>query len=112
MRRLVLLAALLVGACEGSFFRPEHLGRRVAFDKSYAARDACLAQNAAVDAGSTADAQALAQTVAQACTAETDKLIAASNHGDSDPKVAEQIRKDSEFRALKYVMKARGQAIF
>lgn len=112
MRRLVLLAALLVGACEGSFFRPEHLGRRVALDKSYAARDACLAQNAAADAGSTADPQALAQTVAQACTAETDKLIAASNRGDSDPKVADQIRKDSEFRALKYVMKARGQAIF
>ena len=112
MRWFFLLFALFLGACEGSFFRPEHLGKRVYFDKSYAARDACLARNADADSSGPADNQTLAHTVAQACSAETAQLIAAANRGDADPEVAARIRKDTEFRALKYVMKARGQAIF
>ena len=49
--------------------------------------------------------------MALACSAETDKLISASDLS-GDTKVANQIRKDSEFRALGFVMKARGQSIF
>ena len=112
MRGYILLFALLLGACEGSFFRPEHLGKKVHFDKTYAARDACLARNADADSSGPADNETVERTVAQACSAETEQLGAAANRGDADPQVAARIRKDTEFRALKYVMKARGQAIF
>jgi hypothetical protein len=105
------VVALVLGACEGSFVRPENLGMKVAREKSYAARDACLARNAAAEGTSTTDPETLAHAVAMACTAETDQLVAASDlSGDS--KVASNIRQDSEFRAMKYVMRARGQTIF
>ena len=112
MRWFVLLAALFLGACEGSFVRPENLGQRVSLEKSYAARDACLTRKADADAAGPGDPETVAHAVAAACTAETEKLVAASNRGDSDPKVAAQIRQDTEFRALKFVMRARGQAMF
>ena len=44
-----------------------------------------------------------------ACSAETDKLIEVSNR-DGDPAVADRIGRDSEFRAMGYVLKARGQS--
>ena len=111
MRWFLLLSALLLGACEGSFVRPENLGQKVSLEKQYAARDACLVRNADADAGSSADAETVAHNVATACAAETEKLVAASDRGDADPKVAQQIRKDTEFRALKFVMRARGQTM-
>ena len=112
MRWFILLFALFLGACEGSFFRPEHLGKKTYLEKSYAERDACLSRTADADSSGPADNETLARAVAQACAAQTEKLVAAADRGDADPKVAAQIRKDTEFRALKYVMKARGQAIF
>lgn len=39
MRRAFVLLVLLVTGCEGSFIRPEDLGRKVEIDKSYEARD-------------------------------------------------------------------------
>ena len=54
------------------------------------------------------DAGSVAQAAALACTAETDRLIEVSNR-DGDPAVADRIRRDSEFRAMGYVLKARGQ---
>jgi hypothetical protein len=45
------------------------------------------------------------------CAAETEKLVRASNF-DGNAKVSSNIRRDSEFRALGFVMKARHQAIF
>ncbi len=45
------------------------------------------------------------------CAPETEKLVDATNR-DGDAQVAASIRQNSEFRAMKYVMKARGQAIF
>lgn len=111
MRRFFLLFALLLGACEGSFFRPEHLGRRVSYEKSYEARDACLVRNANADAGSSESSENIAHAVAMACAAETDRLIQAANRGDSDPKVAAAIRQDTEFRAVKYVMRAQGRSL-
>ena len=111
MRYVLVLAVLLLAACEGSFVRSGDLGRKVNIEKSYEARDACLARNAAADGVGTEDPATLAHAVALACSTETDKLIAASDLS-GDNKVANQIRKDSEFRALGFVMKARGQAIF
>jgi hypothetical protein len=111
MRYVLVLVVLLLAACEGSFVRSGDLGRKVNIDKSYEARDACLARNAAADGTMSLDATSVAQAAALACMAETDRLIAASDLS-GDTKVANQIRKDSEFRALGFVMKARGQAIF
>ena len=91
--------------------RSGDLGRKVNIDKSYEARDACLARNAAADGVSSEDPAMLAHAVALACSAETDKLIAASDLS-GDAKVANKIRQDSEFRALGFVMKARCQRIF
>jgi hypothetical protein len=111
MRYVLVLVVLLLAACEGSFVRSGDLGRKVNIEKSYEARDACLARNAAADGVGTEDPTTLAHAAALACSAETDKLIAASDLS-GDTKVANQIRQDSEFRALGFVMKARGQAIF
>jgi hypothetical protein len=72
-------------------------------------RDAGLAKNAAADGTMSLDASSVAQAAALACTAETDKLIEVSNR-DGDPSVANRIRRDSEFRAMGYVLKARGQS--
>jgi hypothetical protein len=111
MRIVLVFLILLLPACEGSFVRPSDLGRKVKIEKSYEARDTCLARNAAADGTGTADPATLAHAVAMACQSETDKLITASDfHGDA--KVAASIRQDSEFRAMGFVMRARGQAIF
>jgi hypothetical protein len=111
MRYVLVLVVLLLAACEGSFVRPGDLGRKVNIDKSYEARDACLSRNAAADGTRAADAETLAHAAAMACAAETNKLIAASDLS-GDARVAAAIRQDSEFRALGFVMKARGQPIF
>jgi hypothetical protein len=108
---LALWGLFLLTACEGSFVRPSSLARKVGIDRSYEARDTCLARNAAADGTGTTDSASLAQAVALACQPETDKLISASDQ-TGDSKIAASIRKDSEFRAMKYVMQARGQALF
>ena len=107
MHRALVLLLLLVTACEGSFVRPEDLGRKVEINKSYEARDTCLKHKAA-DAMASADPAELASAAALACQNETDRLITAANP-DGDSKVTASIRHDTEFRALKYVLQARGQ---
>ena len=111
MRIGLVFVVLLLAACEGSFVRPGSLGRKVNIDRTYEARDACLARHAAADGTSTTDPEALAQAAAMACQAETDKLITASDQ-TGDSKVADAIRRDTQFRAMKFVLQARGQAIF
>jgi hypothetical protein len=111
MRNVLLVLVLFLGACERSFIRVEDLGRKVQMEKAYEARDTCLARNAAADGTGAADPTTLAHAVAMACAAETAKLVQAVNT-DGDAKVTLNVREDSEFRALHYVMKARGQAIF
>ena len=106
MRRAFLLLVLSLTACEGSFFRAEDLGRKVEINKSYEARDTCLKHKAA-DGMASADPAELASTAALACQSETDRLITAANP-DGDSKVTASIRHDTEFRALKYVLQARG----
>src|SRR5262249_3746400 len=108
---LALWSLLLLTACEGSFVRPSSLARKVGIDRSYEARDTCLARHAASDGTATTDPIVLVQAITVACQPETDKLITASDQ-TGDAKVAASIRRDTEFRAMKYVMQARGQAIF
>jgi hypothetical protein len=109
MRTATVVLALLLSACAGAYSTPSDGRLATRIDDAYAARDACLARNAAADESRIGDAGSLARSVAQACTTETEKLVEVSNR-DGDPKVAAAIRQDSEFRARGYVMKARGQA--
>ncbi len=112
MRSALVFLVLLLSACEGSFVTVGDVGRKAKIDKSFEARDACLAKNAAAaDVASDADTATIARAVALACAPETEKLVDATNR-DGDAQVAASIRQNSEFRAMKYVMKARGQAIF
>ena len=107
MRRAFVVLVLFLTACEGSFIRPEDLGRKVEINKSYEARDTCLKHKAA-DGMAGIDPAELASAAALACQSETDRLITAANP-DRDSKVTASIRQDTEFRALKYVLQARGQ---
>jgi hypothetical protein len=106
MRRAFVLLVLFLTSCEGSFIRPEDLGRKVEINKSYEARDTCLKHKAA-DGMASVDPAELASAAAVACQSETDRLITAANP-DGDSKVTASIRHDTEFRALKYVLQARG----
>ncbi len=108
MRPALVFLVLLLSACGNTTGD----GRRTAnIDKSYKARDTCLVRNAAADDINNADPATLAQAIALACSPETEQLVAVANR-DGDSKVAAAIRKDSEFRAMGYVLKARGQPIF
>jgi hypothetical protein len=108
MRAAFALIVLLLSACGTTTGD----GRRTAnIDKSYKARDACLARSAGADDISNSDPATIARAVALTCSPETEGLVAAANR-DGDAKVAAAIRKDSEFRAMGYVLKARGQLIF
>jgi hypothetical protein len=107
MRIALVFLVLLLTACGNTTGD----GRRTQkIDKSYVARDACLARNAAADDISNSDPATLARAVALACTPETEKLVEVSNR-DGDPRAASAIRKDSEFRAMGYVLRARGQVV-
>src|SRR5689334_13286450 len=108
---LALWTIFALTACEGSFVRPSSLARKVGIDRTYEARDTCLSRHAAAEGTGTTDPITLAQAITLACQPETDKLIAASDQ-TGDSKVAASIRRDTEFRAMKYVLQARGQTLF
>jgi hypothetical protein len=109
MRTALVFLVLLLSACaEGTYHSPTDGRLTTRIDRSYAARDACLARNATADDISNSDPATLARAIALACTPETEKLVETSNR-DGDPKVASAIRKDSEFRAMGYVLRARSQ---
>ena len=109
---LVLLSSqvLLLSACEGSFFSVGDRWHTPRIQEAYEARDACFARVATVECAQIDDATAAARAVAQDCSAETEKLVAVANR-DGDIKVASNVRQDSAFRAMHYVLKARGQVI-
>ena len=116
MCRAFMLLALLplaatLAACEGSFVHPENIGLQLQIQKSYQARDNCLKTHATSGGTASEDVALVAHATALACQSETDKYIAAANT-DRDVKVTAQIREDTEFRAMKYVMKARGLTSF
>ena len=112
MRTAVVFLALLLSACaEGTYHSPIDGRLMTKIDRSFAARDACLARNASADDISNSDPATIARAVALACSPETEKLVEATNR-DGDVKVAAAIRANSEFKAMGYVLKARGQLIF
>jgi len=106
MRIAVVFLALPLAACAGAYHTPSDGRLNSKINTAYAERDACLAKNAATD--NLADAAAAARTAATACTEETEKLVGVVNR-DGDPHVTEAIRQDSEFRAMGFVLRARGQ---
>jgi hypothetical protein len=107
---VVLVAVLLMlTACDGvraGFLNAggTPLATARGIDRAYAARDACLARNAAERALAGATLQARAQSVALACAAQTEKLVAVSSRGDAGAAAA--IRDDTEFRARGFVARA------
>src|SRR5260370_24302483 len=108
MRAAFALIVLLLSACGATTGD----GRRTAnIDKSYKARDACLARNAAADDISNTDPDTVARAIALACSPEIEQLVTATNR-DGDSNVAAAIRQDSEFRARGYALKARVHLIF
>ena len=109
MRIALVPVVLLLSGCAGAYHTSSDGRLQTRIDDSYKARDACLAKNAAADGTMSLDAASVAQAAALACTAETDRLIEVSNR-DGDPAVTSRIRRDSEFRAMGYVLKARGQS--
>jgi hypothetical protein len=109
MRTAAVFLALLLSGCAGAYHTSSDGRLETRINNAYKARDACLAKNAAADVTTSADADTIARAVALACASETDKLVEVSNR-DGDPKVASAIRKDSEFRAMGFVVRARGQA--
>ena len=111
MRTALICLVLLLSACADFTYTSPIDGRLTTkIDKSFAARDACLAKNASTGDIGSADPATAARAIAVACAPETEKLVDVSNR-DGDPRVASAIRKDSEFRAKGYVLKARGEVI-
>jgi hypothetical protein len=100
--------ALALTACAGAYHTPSDGRLTTRINNAYAARDACLAKNASGDLGLSLDTAQAAHAVSLACVPETEKLVEVSNR-DGDPNVAEAIRKDTEFRAMGYVLRARGE---
>ena len=111
MRIVSVFLFLLLAACEGSFFQVSDLGKKTNVENKYQARDTCLKKNAAADGTNSADPSTLAHAVAMACAPQTEALVEASNR-DGDSKVSDSIRQDSEFRAMRYVLRARNQSAF
>src|SRR5258708_222535 len=79
MRVAVALLALSLGACAGAYATPSDGRLRTRIDTAYAARDVCLARNAASENAANADAAAAARAIALSCVPETEKLIEVSN---------------------------------
>jgi len=109
MRIAAVLLALPLAACAGAYHTPSDGRLSSRINEAYKERDDCLASNVSADGTMTADAVTVARAAAMACDAQTAKLIETMNR-DGDPRVAARIRRDSEFRALGYALKARGQA--
>lgn len=108
-RRWALLSlALVLGGCEGSFFSVGDRWHTPRINEAYQERDACLARRAATEAPGAIDQSAAARAVAEACASQIEKLVQVSNR-DGDSKVAANIRDNSQFRAMGYVMRSRGQ---
>jgi hypothetical protein len=104
----VLAVALALTACAGAYHTPSDGRLSSRINNAYAARDACLVKNASSDLGLSLDAAQAARAVMLACVPETEKLVEISNR-DGDPKVADAIRRDTEFRAMGCVLRARGE---
>ena len=109
MRVLAIVLMLSLGACSAnSHYSDPRLVSSI--NKTYQARDACLARNAVPYVNGDTDASNIARAVSLSCQAETDKLISLSNP-TRDPAIAAAIRRDTEYRATGYVLRARGEIL-
>lgn len=109
MRTTVVVFMLSLTACSAnSHYSDPRLVASI--DQSYRARDACLAKNAVPYVNGDGDATNIARAVGLSCQAETDKLISLSNPS-RDPAINAAIRRDTESRAMGYVLRARGEVI-
>jgi len=111
LQAAMVLLPVLLGGCEaassmsGAGLSDPKLMKSI--NDAYEARDNCLVANIHL-ADAFASAQSLAAQATASCQTQTDVLNALSNpHGD--PRITSAIQKDSSFRAMGYVMKARGQ---
>ena len=77
-------------------------------DRRYEERDACLKSALPARDDGRGDAVELARVMVLACKAKTERLIAAFGM-DDDVGVAAAIRRDSEQRALGFLLKRRGK---
>ena len=109
MRIALVPLIFALSACAGAYNTSSDGRLQTKINNSYAARDACLARNVAAEGTMSEDAGTLARAAALACANETERLIEITNR-DGDPRVSAAIRQDSEFRAMGYVLRARGQA--
>ncbi len=109
MRIALVLLLLALSACAGAYHTPSDGRLQTRINDAYAARDACLSRSVTADGTVNEDAGTVARAAAMACSGETEKLIQVMNQ-DGDPRVATAVRQDSEFRAMGYVLRARGQA--
>jgi len=108
------LLALLLGACnsvsvfKGAGLSDPRLAGRI--ERAYEARDKCLAKNAVPSGGGEAGVSSVAEAVSLACLPETNQLIALTNP-HQDPRVTQEIMKDSDAKAVRYVLLARGESV-
>ena len=102
----LVLVTLSVGACGASPHYAEFRSGKI--ESQAEIRNACLAKAATAFASDNSEASSSAQAVALACKRETDKLVALMDQS-WDPKVVQAMEKDAEFRAVGYILKARGQ---
>ena len=109
MRIALVPLVFALSACAGAYNTSSDGRLQTKINNSYAARDACLARNVGAEGTMNADAATLAHAAALACAGETERLIEITNR-DGDPRVTAAIRRDSEFRAMGFVLRARGQA--
>ncbi len=111
LQAAMVLLPVLLGGCEaassmrGAGWSDPKLMKSI--NDAYEARDNCLVANIHL-ADAFASAQSLAAQAAASCQTQTDVLNALSNpYGD--PRITAAIQQDSSFRAMGYVLKARGQ---
>ena len=107
MRIAPFLIVLLLGGCAGAYQTPSDGRLNTRINAAYKDRDDCLSRAVASE-GQALDPATAARAAAASCIAETDRLIEVINR-DGDPRVAMKIRQDSEFRAMGFALKARGQ---
>ena len=108
---LVLLPFLLGGCEAATSVRSAGLSDpklMKSIDDAFEARDNCLVANIKLAESHSANTDALVANAVVSCQTQTDVLVSLSNpYGD--PKVTAAIQRDSNFRAMGYVLKARGQ---
>jgi hypothetical protein len=109
MRTLVVVLMLTLAACSANSHYSDPW-RVSSIETTYRARDACLAKNTVPYVNGDADVANIARAISLSCQTETDKLISLSNP-TRDPAITAAIRRDTESRAMGYVLRARGEVI-